>query len=392
MKISDHSISFRSSHRETSRYERQEQLEVWVGDNPNRNAPSSNDSPSTDELRARLVPDRVEITGEPSETEKAEASGSKDADTPGTKEELELKILMSSIQMFLEEGRLKFRDPNSGDVREAYEEGNERIEDIRHGEATPPDPGAASEETESREPNWGVRYDVSERYEESEEVSFEAKGKIKTADGKTIDFSTSFNMKREFVMENEMSLRAGNAEPIDPLVINYDGKAAELGDENFDFDLTMDGTMESLKTLETGSGFLALDKNENGKIDDGSELFGPSTGNGFTELAQYDSDGNRFIDEGDDVYDDLYVMRPAEDGQQTHSLEDVGAGAIFLGSSDTPFSYKDGLQSEGELRRSGVYVREDGGTGFVQQIDLTPQSSNEDGEPNGQRSNVDVSA
>lgn len=43
----------------------------------------------------------------------------------------------------------------------------------------------------------------------------------------------------------------------------------------------------------------------NGKIDDGSELFGARTGNGFNELAKYDSDNNHFIDAGDPVFSNL---------------------------------------------------------------------------------------
>ena len=54
--------------------------------------------------------------------------------------------------------------------------------------------------------------------------------------------------------------------------------------------------------LGSGSGFLALDKNGNGKIDDGSELFGTKSGDGFADLAEYDSDGNGWIDEKGRVY------------------------------------------------------------------------------------------
>jgi hypothetical protein len=61
--------------------------------------------------------------------------------------------------------------------------------------------------------------------------------------------------------------------------------------------------------------WLALDKNKDGVITDGTELFGNITAqavpppgqarNGFLALAQYDGDGNRVIDERDPVFDDL---------------------------------------------------------------------------------------
>ena len=86
------------------------------------------------------------------------------------------------------------------------------------------------------------------------------------------------------------------------------------------------------------SGFLALDKNSDGIINDGSELFGTKTGNGFSELAEYDSDGNGWIDENDEVYDQLKVWVKDENGKDTLlSLKEANVGAICLGSSKTTF-------------------------------------------------------
>lgn len=48
-----------------------------------------------------------------------------------------------------------------------------------------------------------------------------------------------------------------------------------------------------------------------------------------------------------------------------------GIGAICLGSVDTDFSFKnDANQTQGELRQTGIFLREDGTAGTVQQIDL----------------------
>ena len=60
-----------------------------------------------------------------------------------------------------------------------------------------------------------------------------------------------------------------------------------------------DGRKDNISFVQPGSGFLAVDKNNDGKINNGKELFGPNTGNGFDELAKYDSDGNQWIDESD---------------------------------------------------------------------------------------------
>ena len=60
--------------------------------------------------------------------------------------------------------------------------------------------------------------------------------------------------------------------------------------------------------------FLALDLNGDGRINNGSELFGALSGNGFADLAQYDSDANGWIDENDEIFQRLKVWSGADDG------------------------------------------------------------------------------
>jgi hypothetical protein len=120
--------------------------------------------------------------------------------------------------------------------------------------------------------------------------------------------------------------------------------------------------------VDAGSGFLAIDRNQDGKVNDGSELFGPRTGNGFAELAAYDSDGNGWIDENDPVFSDLKVWTQGG----LYSLKDMGIGAISTESVETPFAIKDSANNlQGNVRGSGVYLSEDGDAGAAEQVDLT---------------------
>ena len=73
------------------------------------------------------------------------------------------------------------------------------------------------------------------------------------------------------------------------------------------FDIDADGEEESISYLQGGSGYLALDKNGDGVINDGSELFGTKSGDGFADLAEYDADGNGWIDENDPIFDKLLI-------------------------------------------------------------------------------------
>jgi hypothetical protein len=175
-----------------------------------------------------------------------------------------------------------------------------------------------------------IVYHRQERYQEHERMQFQAQGIIRTEDGREIAFSVNMGMSRKFAQESNISVQMEN-QKVDPLVINFDGMGASLSQTRFSFDLDSDGTPEQIASLRPGSGYLALDRNGDGIINDGSELFGPSSGRGFEELAQYDEDGNFFIDEGDSIYHQLRIWMTNEDGSsQLVGLGDMDVGAIFL--------------------------------------------------------------
>lgn len=218
---------------------------------------------------------------------------------------------------------------------------------------------------------WGLRYNYSHFHTEQESMTFSAAGTVQTADGRTIDIAAAVQMSRSFVQQENIQIRAGDALK-DPLVINFDGPAAQLTEQKFQFDIDSDGTADSLSFVRPGSGFLALDKNGDGIINNGKELFGADSGNGFADLAAYDGDGNGWIDENDSIYDKLRIWtKDAEGKDQLLALGAKGIGAIYVGNVSTEFALKDSSnQLQGQLRRSGIFLREDGSVGTMQQIDL----------------------
>ena len=232
--------------------------------------------------------------------------------------------------------------------------------------------GANPAESPPARQGWGLEYDLKETVNEQEALNFSATGKVVTADGQTIDFQIQVAMQREFVSATNVQVRAGDAKLVDPLVINFNDKAAELSGGRFAFDLDGDGKSEQISGLAPGSGFLALDRNQDGKINNGLELFGPATGQGFGELAKLDSDGNGWLDENDPLYTQLRVwMRDQAGNESLTSLAQNNVGAIFLSPAKTAFALKDsnnGLQ--GQLRESSIFLGENGGTGTVQEVDL----------------------
>ena len=124
---------------------------------------------------------------------------------------------------------------------------------------------------------------------------------------------------------------------------------------------------QQIAFVGSNSGFLALDRNNDGKVNDGRELFGTATGEGFAELAAYDQDGNQWIDENDAIYQNLRIW--SKDGQgndQLVGLGERGVGAIYLGHVTSPFSLKDSENVlVGQIRESGVFLNESGAVGTV---------------------------
>lgn len=223
---------------------------------------------------------------------------------------------------------------------------------------------------------------VEIREEESESVSFQTKGMVKTADGRTIQFDVDFSMSQSFqnVFVGRESAENNMATAIamcDPLVINLDHNVASLSDQHFFFDIDCDGVEDELSNLSAGNGFLALDKNNDGIINDGSELFGAKSGNGFADLSAYDEDKNGWIDENDAIWSKLKIWCINSNGEpQLYGLSEKGVGAICLANVGTDMSLRgqDG-QLQGAMRKSGVFLYENGDVGMIQHLDLAKYGS-----------------
>ncbi len=216
-------------------------------------------------------------------------------------------------------------------------------------------------------PQYAAEIEYEKLRYEKESVSFKAEGKIITKNGKEIKFDISFSLNREMIDYTKLNIKFGSAALIDPLIINFDGDLNyPLSDTKFEFDLDNDGKSEKISNLTSGNGFLVFDKNENKKIDNGSELFGTKTGNGFKELSEYDTDKNGWIDEQDEIFKKLNVWLKTDSINQLKTLEDLNIGAIYLGNTSTHFNY----EGNGKLQNSSVYLKENGNVGIISKIDF----------------------
>jgi hypothetical protein len=211
---------------------------------------------------------------------------------------------------------------------------------------------------------WGRR--ISERVSESEATTVCGQGQVRTCDGREIAFDFSVAMQREYTRES-VSEEGSMVKLRDPLVLSFAGKSCELTGERIAFDLDADGSPEQIPGLAAGSCFLVFDRNGNGRADDGNELFGVKSGDGFADLAKLDDDGNGWIDEGDAAFGKLALWS----GDYWNSLAGQGVGALFTGSVAAPFALKDAdNELLGQIRAAGVYLLESGQAGLMQQVDL----------------------
>lgn len=217
-----------------------------------------------------------------------------------------------------------------------------------------------------------LNYSHETIHTESERTTFSTAGTVKTADGREISFNVNVGMSRDFQSRFTEDLQLARFTLCDPLVINLDGDVTDVEDQTFYFDIDADGEKDEISRLGKGSGYLALDRNGDGVINDGSELFGTQSGDGFADLAKYDEDGNGWIDENDAIWDKLKIWCKDENGKDVlYRLADKGVGAICLQKAATDFTLQgqEG-RTQGVIRSTGVFLYENGLGGTIQHVDV----------------------
>ncbi|MFA5969210.1 MAG: calcium-binding protein [Sphingomonas sp.] len=137
----------------------------------------------------------------------------------------------------------------------------------------------------------------------------------------------------------------------DPLVFDIDRNGVQLSSlvgSTVQFDLDADGFAERTAWVSRTDGLLALDANGNGRIDNGSELFGTSQQDGFAALREYDSNGDGIIDNKDSIYSKLLIWRDDNLNGVSESNELVSAESAGILSIDLS-----AIASSGSETRNG---------------------------------------
>jgi hypothetical protein len=168
-------------------------------------------------------------------------------------------------------------------------------------------------------------YGTDRIYDDVERIAF-----VSGSNGPVIISADAVRESGE-VFENAENIR------VDPLVIdlNRNGSIDLNTSHTVYFDTNNDGFAEAVNWVGAGDGLLARDINDNGTIDNITELFGNANQNGFAALAAFDLNADRIINASDAIWTDLVVWKDTNqngysESDELLSLSSLGITAINL--------------------------------------------------------------
>ncbi|MBI4557954.1 MAG: hypothetical protein HY706_10260 [Candidatus Hydrogenedentes bacterium] len=180
-------------------------------------------------------------------------------------------------------------------------------------------------------------------------------------------FQFSLQLEFNFEYSEEVQITQGEVQKSDPITLDLDGDGIELTSYQLGarFDITGKGQLVKTAFVTGGDAFLALDRNANGVVDSGLELFGDQRGaiNGYEELRKLDSNGDGMLDAKDTDFDKLLLFRDNGNGKtepgELVSLADAGIVALSLGYTNVDQAASGGNR----IAQVASYYRKDGTLG-----------------------------
>ena len=188
-----------------------------------------------------------------------------------------------------------------------------------------------------------------------------------------IGFAIAWAVEK-LILEKARDKALTKCDAISPLVLDLDGDGVEAGAVAL-FDHGGDGFAEATRWAGADDGVLVWDRNGNGKIDDGGELFGNNTAlangqkavHGFAALSELDANNDGVVDSADANFANLRVLRWTD--ANNNGAMDAGEerletlSAVGVRSLKTAFVASDKVDAVGnEHRQVGSFVKADGTT------------------------------
>jgi len=225
---------------------------------------------------------------------------------------------------------------------------------------------------------------------EQQQLNFAMQGEF-IIDNKKVDLNYQLNLQASYSSMRSITTTAAALK--DPLIIQFGARSIGHITDYAQFDINNDNKQNDLPIFSGDVGYLVFDKNNNNRVDNGGELFGPTTNNGFSELAQLDSNNNGFFDNQDDKFSQVYIWQPKQAktnnneqslGEQPNtqankqnlvSLSQAGIKAISLNAIATQFNFRDQSKSgngaiNAQLTQTSFAITENNQALGVHQIDV----------------------
>lgn len=163
----------------------------------------------------------------------------------------------------------------------------------------------------------------------------------------------------------------------DPLIFDLDGDGLELtalNQSNVKFDLDANNFAETVSWVSADDGLLVLDRNGNGNIDNGTELFGDRTpinngdkvaADGFAALKDLDSNSDGVIDTSDQQFSELKIWQDknqngVSESTELSNLADLGISSINLNTNNSSQ-----VINGNNVNLTSSFTRNDGTTGEI---------------------------
>ena len=170
------------------------------------------------------------------------------------------------------------------------------------------------------------------------EVNSVVKYAIVDNNGDTLDTATFTLMAESFLISSPITLDLGG-----------DGIQTIGISQGVQFDLLNTGYTVTTGWLSGDDAFLATDDNGNGIIDDRSELFGGGVGEGFAELATFDSNNDGVVNAQDERFGELLIWQDINEDGITNQGELMTLEASAIASIDTGYKDVFSLDSQGNV-------------------------------------------
>ena len=216
-------------------------------------------------------------------------------------------------------------------------------------------------------------------------VGGEARLKITAPDG-TVVYAENFTNGDAGIWLTDEGDDPDKPSPLDPekyhspLVLDLDGDGIEttpIGLQSH-FDFAGDGFREMTSWIGSDDGFLAIDRNSNGRIDDASELFGSNPtdfielrrgSGGMASLSLLDSNHDGAINSADAQFADLLIWRDLDGDGYSDDGELAGLGNQGITEIDLDYLNvaKESL-GDGFVTERSTFTRSDGSIGEVADV------------------------